>query len=485
MIRNKGIVQVTRTIRASVLAMALSTGWVLPAHAQAADSAAVAQELAAMRAQMAQMAARIDTLEGQLATANAKAEAASTAAGAASAALAKIPAPSATAKPATEVTWDGAPKLATKDGWSFKPRGRLQVDAGSVSAPALPTAAQQRELGFASRFRRAYLGFDGTMPGGFGYRLEVDVAGSSVALTDLYLTYKPRPDVTLTLGQQKPFWGLEEMESDLFTSFMERAPFTSAFGFERRVGLSGAYQGHDLLVQAGIFTDDAANLNANDVDNSYSLDGRVVFMPKLGANGSGGQLHLGGSIHYRVIKDQAAIELPRYRARPALRTTDLRFVDTGNIAGATSERGLGLEALYVAGRFHANAEAYWQKVARTGLADPTFHGGYAELGYLLTDDVTAYRGGVLDRIRPKHPVGNGGLGALQLNVRYDWLDLTDAGIVGGNQQTAGVSLIWIPTDYVRFIAQYGHMWITDSPILAGGSPDYGADSFGLRAQFDF
>lgn len=471
----------TRTIRASVLAMALSTGWVLPAQAQSADSAAVAQELAAMRAQMAQMAARIDTLEAQLANANAKADAATSAAGAASAALAKIPAPSATAKPATEVTWDGAPRLATKDGWSFKPRGRLQVDAGSVSAPAMPTQAAQRELGFATRFRRAYLGFDGTMPGGFGYRLEVDVAGSSVALTDLYLTYKPRPDVTLTLGQQKPFWGMEEMESDLFTSFQERAAYTTAFGFERRIGLSAAYQGRNLLVQAGIFADDAANLSANDFDNSYSLDGRVVFMPKVG----GGQLHLGGSIHYRMLKDQVTAELPRYRARPFVRTTDLRFVDTFNIPGATSERGIGLEGLYVNGRLHAGAEAYWQKVARTGFLDPTFHGGYAELGYLLTDDVTAYRGGVLDRIRPKHPIGQGGMGAVQLNVRYDWLDLVDAGIVGGRQRTAGVSLIWIPTDYVRFIANYGHLWIDDSPILAGGSPDYGADVFGLRAQFDF
>lgn len=475
----------TRTIRASAVALALSGGWVLPAQAQSADSVAVARELAAMRAQMAQMTARIDTLEAQLVAANAKVEAASSAAGGASGALAKIPAPSITAKPATELTWDGGPKLATKDGWSFKPRGRLQVDAGSVNAPAMPTAAAQRELGFAARIRRAYLGFDGTMPGGFGYRVEIDVANNPIALTDLYLTYKPRPDVTLVLGQQKPFWGMEEMESDLFTSFLERAPYTAAFGFERRVGLSAIYQGHNLLVQGGVFVDDAANLGANDFDNSYSLDGRVVFMPKLGANGKGGQLHLGGSFHYRALKDQVTAELPRYRSRPGLRTTDLRFVDTGNISAATSERGIGVEALYANGRFHAVGEAYWQKLARTGFADPTFSGGYAEIGYLLTDDVTAYRGGVIDRIRPKHPVGQGGLGAVQVNLRYDWLDLVDAGIVGGRQQTAGVSLTWMPTDYVRFLADYGHLWIRQSPILGNGRPDYGADAFGVRAQFDF
>ena len=35
------------------------------------------------------------------------------------------------------------------------------------------------------------------------------------------------------------------------------------------------------------------------LDNSYSLDGRVVFAPKLGK----GQLHLGGSIHQRQLND--------------------------------------------------------------------------------------------------------------------------------------------------------------------------------------
>ena len=60
----------------STLALAVAAGWSLPAHAQAADAAAIQQELAAMRAQMQAMAQRIDTLEGQLSEARASAEAA-------------------------------------------------------------------------------------------------------------------------------------------------------------------------------------------------------------------------------------------------------------------------------------------------------------------------------------------------------------------------------------------------------------------------
>ncbi len=433
-----------------------------------------------MRAQMQQMASRIDTLEGQLIDARAKAETAETKANAASAAAAAIPAQmaqasSATAKPATEISWDGAPKLATRDGWSFKPRGRMQLDVAGVNAP--PGIASAASLGIATEFRRAYIGFDGTVPGGFGYRIEADLANSSVELTDVYLTYKASPKLTLTLGQHKPFNSMEDMTSDLFTSFMERAAFNSGFGFERRVGISATYTDKRFLVQGGVFTDNAADLNS-DRNNSYGIDGRVVFMPKIGS----GQLHLGASAHYRDFNDAATFT--RYRARPFVHTTDVRLIDTGAFS-ADAERSFGAEFAYINGRFHATAESHWITAMRPGLADPTFNGGFAELGYLLTKDATAYKNGAYDRIRPSRPLGKGGMGALQFNLRYDWLDLNSGAITGGRQQVAGASLIWIPVDYVRFVLNYGHLWINNAAVTAGSSGDYSANALGLRAQFDF
>ena len=445
-----------------------------PARAQAAPEPSVTDQLAQMRAEMARMAQRIGSLETQLGAAQAQAQVAQTRADAASAALAALPAPSASAVPPTTITWDGAPRLSAAvdpkkpaaGSWSFKPRGRLHLDIGGVDAPA---SVGSKSLGVAAEVRRAYLGFEGTLPGNFGYRAEVDVANSGVDITDLFLTYKASPQLTLTLGHQKPFWGLEELTSDLFTSFMERAAFNSAFGFERRVGLSATYIGKQVLVSGGVFSDNAADLGA-DTNNSYSVDGRVVFMPKVGA----GQLHLGVSGHYRDFND--ASTTARYRARPFVHTTDVRLVDT-KAFGATGERSFGGEFAYIAGRFHATAEGHWITALRPGLADPTFNGGYGEFGYLLTrDDVTVYKNGVYDRIRPKHPLGSGGIGAVQVNARYDWLDLTDAGIVGGRQRTAALSLLWIPTDYVRFIANYGHLWLDDAAVADGVTRTYTADA---------
>ena len=78
------------------------------------------------------------------------------------------------------------------------------------------------------------------------------------------------------------------------------------------------------------------------------------------------------------------------------------------------------------------------------------------------------------------------MGALQLNLRYDYLDLSDADILGGTQNTFGVSLIWLPTAYTRITANYGRIDYSDAAIAtAEGNRDYNVDAFGVRAQIDF
>jgi phosphate-selective porin OprO and OprP len=446
-----------KTIISTLLAASALTASPVYAQSDSAEVEALKAEVSALKAQIAALAAKVD-------------------------AVAAAPAPVAVASSAPvpqkkggpEIKFKGAPEITTADGWIFKPRGRLQIDAASVNPSGIVAG---NSLGTATKLRRAYLGVDGSIPGGFGYRVEADFAGSSVDLTDLYLTYKTG-DTTITIGQQKPFWGFEEITSDLFTSFNERAAYHGAFGFERRVGLSAAYAAKDFLIQGGIFTDNAADLN-NDSNNSRSFDGRIVFMPKLGDT----QLHVGASGHFRKFNDLTTTT--RYRARPFTRTTDLRLVDTRAFT-ATGERSFGLEGFVNHGRFHAQAEGHWMKANRPGVfADPSFFGGYAEVGYFLTGDTLGYKNGAVDRVKVAKPVGKGGMGAFQINARYDYLDLIDAGIIGGKQETLGLSLVWIPIDYVRFMANYGHLSFTDSPVLASGRNDYNADVIGLRAQIDF
>src|SRR3546814_4632672 len=91
------------------------------------------------------------------------------------------------------------------------------------------------------------------------------------------------------------------MTSDLFTSTMERAAYTQALGFERRVGLSAQYKHKALLLQGGIFGNNADDL-LDSATEAVSLDVRAVWMPKFGDT----QLHLAGSLHLRDFDNPAA-----------------------------------------------------------------------------------------------------------------------------------------------------------------------------------
>ena len=439
--------------RPAVLAAALSCTMATPLYAQ--DVTVSADELAAMRAQLASMNARIDQLEGELAQARTEN---------AADAVAVAETPAAAPSPTTSA-------LTKSDGWSFTPRGRLMFDAGFTDVPD----STGRDDGFGNEVRRARLGASGDLPGGFGYKVEVDFASNEIDVADAILSYEDG-GLEVVVGHHNNFQSLEELTSSLHTTFIERAAFTDAFGFQRRLGASLTYSAGALMAQAGVFTD---NIDETDSDNR-GFDGRLVFMPEMGD----AQLHLGGSFHYADLGTPGTGV--RYRQRPLVHFTSERFIDTKSI-GAQSETGYGLEAAAIMGRFHAAAEGFWQSVDLSAAGeDPTFFGGNLEAGMFLTADSRGYKDGKFDRVKPTNPVGEGGLGSLQFNLRYDHLDLNDAAITGGKQAGYLASLIWKPTDYTALILNYGRLQYDDAVHpTADGDTSYGVDAVGVRAQVDF
>lgn len=451
-----------------------------PATALAQETPSLEEQVAALVAEVARLNQRLAELEAEQAEAQAQQASVAQDQAAMATQVAAIeaaipPAPSVSAAAPLEIGFVGAPEIEGEGGWSFKPFGRLNIDAGLFDAPD----STGRDDGFNSEIRRARLGVEGDIPGSFGYKIEVDFAGGEVDVTDAIITYKDGP-VKLTVGQHNNFQSLEELNSSRWSSFMERAAFTDAFGFARRLGASAEVDVTDfIMLQAGVFTDNIADLPGD----RWSGDLRLVASPKVGD----AQLHLGGSLHYADIGDGNTV---RYRQRPLVHFTSERFINTGTMA-AQSEFGAGIEAAVISGPFHAVAEGFWQNANDIGVAkdNANFFGGYAEVGMFLTPgDSRGYRGGKFNRTRPVHPVNEGGMGALQINLRYDYLDLNDAdaGIIGGQQNGYFASLIWVPTDYTRLTLNYGRLDYDDAIYAtAGGDRSYGVDVVGMRAQIDF
>lgn len=474
-------------LRSSIRLALLLGCSLLPATAQAQamtaqEAAALRTEMNALKAQMEALQARLEQAEAGAAIPNASAQTATTTAQKAAEVAQK-------ASSAPIIKFKGAPEVSDGKGWSFKPRGRFQWDVASVSAPA---GVNSPALGFSNKLRRLFLGVQGTIPGGFGYRAEADLANSNVTITDMFLTYDRGP-LNVTLGHYKPFGSLDELTSDLDTSFMERAAFVQAFGFERRLGLSFGYAKGDVLVNAGVFTDDIKALSGNnsgtavngDANNSYSVDSRIVWMPKLDKI----QLHVGGSVHMRDMNTLSTINTT-YQARPATGTTDLRFISAGG-RKVNKEFGAGLELAAISGPFHATGETYWfrPELAVSG-RDAHFFGGYGEIGYMLTGgDVRPYKKGAFGAIVPTKPVGKGGWGALQIVARYDYLDLNDParGITGGTQKGYYAGINWVPVEYVKFMLNYGHIDYSNATVAdtTNGGRSYGVDILAARAQVSF
>jgi phosphate-selective porin OprO/OprP len=452
---------VTRTLLTPIAAAVLSCLGASTAGAQPLPP----DEARALRDEVVALRTRLEALERRLGDADP--------AGTQTAAAAPPP----SAPTATTIEWRGSPQFRSGDR-RFKVKGRLQVDAGYVSPPPGST---DRAFGFSNEFRRIRLGGEGDLGSGIGYKLELELSDNSVDLVDAFVTYETGP-VTLSLGNQNQFQSLDELVGDTSGSFMERAAFTDAFNFERRLGLGATWRQGKWLVQAGIFSDDPGALSndsdgpaGGDENNSFSVDGRIVHARKFGDL----LLHLGGSAHWRAL-NRTAEQPVRYRQRPYLHSANTRMLATPSL-DVTRELHYGAELAGVLDRWHFAAEAHWLRAVRPGRPDPVFFGGYAEIGYYLTGgDSRAYKGGIFERSAPRSSLADDGFGSLQLNLRYDHLDLTDAMVVGGNQDAILLGLIWTPVNYLRLNVNYGHIRYRTSSFA-----QFGTDVAGLRMELDF
>jgi phosphate-selective porin OprO and OprP len=365
-----------------------------------------------------------------------------------------------------------AKKVEKKSEWQLKPRWRVQYDVAGIDGPTGLTGTGDFE-----DIRRARIGIDLSMPKGFAARVEAELTTDPIELTDAYLQWSNK-HFKVMAGQQKAQLPLDEENSNLNISFLERAAFVSTFGYGRRTGVSGHYTKGDWSIAGGVYTDPLITLN--DVGtNSTSVDVRAYWAPTIGKT----KVHLAAAYHWRDLNDVGTAPT-RYRSRPSIRIVDTRYIGTPGLA-VEKEQRFGLEAAAVHGRFHFAGEAHWLKAQRVALDDPTFFGAYAEVGVFLTKDSRPLKGGAFGAIKPSKPVGSGGIGAVQVNLRYDYLDLNSRGIIGGKQDGYLASIIWTPAENFRLMGQYSKLKYTDAAIAVAGDRSYTVDVIGVRGQISY
>lgn len=395
------------------------------------------------------------------------------------------------------------PKIETKDKLTFgsqdgdfqwQPIGRVMVDYDLVDS-------DKSKLATGAEVRRARLGMQGVLWKHWIWKAEFDFADATVASKDLYVGYQDDTSwgkVWAKMGQQDIPFGLSTKSSSKYMLFTER-PLMSDTVLQpsRQLGISGfATNATNWSLHAGAFAGPEENPNnclttiftaPTPPDNAYktfdecdeqlNFSVRGTFEPLV--QDATHLLHIGGAVLYKDPQDSGL----RVRQRVlGIHELDTRFVDADFKQTADNVLAFNVEAAAIWGPFNVQGEYTHWDVSRmnpdgTPLgtpnpADVALNGWYVETGWFLTGESMNYKPdeGVYGGVKPKGIVGKGGIGAWQVALRYDVLDLNDAsaGMIGGEEDDLRAGLNWYVNDTMRFMLDYVTVLKLDKP---GSSKD--------------
>ncbi len=201
-----------------------------------------------------------------------------------------------------EVFWDKGLHLDSKDGaFKLKIGGRVQTDFATIKANKEIEAAYGPIMD-GIETRRLYLSMEGTIYDTAAYKMEVDLAGAKVAINDAYVQFnKLLPGGTaLKVGQFKEPINLENLTSDNFVTFMERAlPSALVPGYDKGVQVSNTFANKRGTAAAGVFWDTSKTTTKAELDSGRAVTARLTYLPWYADNGAK-LLHVGAAVSRRT-----------------------------------------------------------------------------------------------------------------------------------------------------------------------------------------
>jgi len=378
----------------------------------------------------------------------------------------------------TTIAWRGSPQFQN-DTLTFKVRGRVYMDAIHQE---VDRQVGQDFTADVTRVRTARLGVEGTWNANWAYKAEASIssAGGTTQWEDVILEYKPTDTASIMVGNFKTV-SFENISSSRYTTFMERGAYNDALDIGRVMNVAVKLNGESWTAMAAVSGD---SINAADPvqgptggSEVFGANARVTWVP---VNGDRDKLHLGAWVRYRDRQDQANLT---YQVRNNTNYGS-RYTSSGAIG--VSDRMVGLEGLYIHGPFSVQGEWATVDIDRLAGVNQDFQAFYVSGSWFLTGEMRNLdvKKGELGRTRILNPMTSGGMGALELAVRYDNVDLTE---ITGAPTTAGeysawtIGANWYPHPYVRFMANYTRSE-NDNPAIGA---DVDVETLQFRAQFDF
>jgi phosphate-selective porin OprO/OprP len=364
--------------------------------------------------------------------------------------------------------WNDGFFVQTKDGATrLTIGGYTQFDGRYF----VPESSDPKVDQFGFRSIRPDLG--GTVFDHYDFRVLTDFAGSKLTLQDAYLDVHYSDAAVLRFGKTKTPFGLERLERDIATTFVERGlPSLLTPNRDLGVQLYGHLARGIVEYEVGIYNGVADNATGDgDVSNGKEGVARVFIKPFATTQSLAKDVGVGAAATYgdrtgtladpevALYKTQGQTTFFQYKTGTDLASTV--------IADGVQWRATG-QANWYAGSFGALAE-YVRSTQHVSL-----DGTHTEVGvdswqvvgqWVLTGDAASFKS-----ISPVHPFepAKGEWGAFDIAARIGELRLLDTAAFDAKVAdptkssrrawSAGAGIDWFPNKNFRFVIDVERTW---------------------------
>ena len=295
--------------------------------------------------------------------------------------------------------------------------------------------------------------------------------------------------LTIQVGQQDEPFSLQDYSGGRFLPFAASGQSAALIPGDN-LGAAALYGGDDHSLAIGVFGGTSATGYG---DNGIAVTGRATWAPiysqsqieragdatqdGIGTKRVDDLLHLGLGLSARFdIADPVGFAGGGGSSLVPIDLSSTPSIeDVDSLLRANVEISRQIGSLSLQGEFTA---------ARVDapVIEGTATGGYVYATYFLTGERRGYdrSSGTFGRVIPIDPIDEGGVGAIEVGGRFDYLDLTDLGPDSGAQWGATAVLNAYLTKRITLTADYSH-----TETVAGPEDGLTSDAVTLRFQFAY
>lgn len=393
------------------------------------------------------------------------------------------------------LVWKDRPAIVFGEDISVEVRGRLQLDWRRFD-PEIDEDTYD--------FRTARIGVEGDLTRHFSYEVEreIDREGQFGDWKDIYLDWKTYDAVRVKAGRFKMPFGFEQNTGPTRTDFAYRSLASSTIAPARDRGVMVHGELGRLGYEVGVFDDDGDNGELKEpqfVEAGEDLQG---VGPSFAARLTGDLFRLLPmpdklkSANFGIAYTTASVPegLNSLRGQSVWGTED--FFEPVYVNGRRQRFGAQFD--WTPGPTGLKAEWMQSREQRLGqsnrnadLSDFVGTGWYVSGTWFITGEDKD------DDVNPKSPLFQGGIGAVELGVRFDELEFGSASqsgpaftnpradhLVSNADRVWTYGISWMPNKWVRVVTNAIHETFADP----SRTPDPGTASFWsglLRLQVVF